>query len=193
MTRLRSMARPYALLKLAAAGGFRRLDRWVSSQLTDERLIKAHTFQSLYVGLAPHRALAIYAVIAHMDTVNGVFFPSHGGMHAIPQALADVAEKCGASFRYGVMAERVETDASGVTAVRLNTGERLPASHVVLACDLPRAHAGLLPETASDWRLRNPGTRRPAWSCTSGSTNACPTRPITPCISAATGGTGSAP
>ncbi|WP_021592131.1 phytoene desaturase family protein [Actinomadura welshii] len=156
MTRLRSMARPYALLKLAAAGGFRRLDRWVSSQLTDERLIKAHTFQSLYVGLAPHKALAIYAIIAHMDTVNGVFFPSRGGMHAIPQALADVAEKSGATFRYGVVAERVETDASGVTAVRLNTGERLPASHVVVACDLPRAHAGLLPETASDWRLRSP-------------------------------------
>lgn len=156
MTRLRGMARPYSLLRLLAAGGFRRLDRWVADQLTDERLIKAHTFQSLYVGLAPHKALAIYAAVAHMDTVGGVYFPSRGGMHAIPQALADVAEKAGASFRYGVLAERVETDASGVTAVRLETGERLPASQVVVACDLPRAHAGLLPQEAGDWRLRDP-------------------------------------
>ncbi|MFC4054990.1 phytoene desaturase family protein [Actinomadura syzygii] len=156
MTRLRGMARPYALLKLAAAGGFRRLDRYVSAHLTDERLIKAHTFQALYVGLPPQKALAIYAVIAHMDTVGGVYFPSSGGMHAIPRAMATVAEKAGASIRYGVRAERVEAGASGVTAVRLDGGERLPASRVVIACDLPRAHGGLLPEAAGDWRLRRP-------------------------------------
>ncbi|OLT11735.1 phytoene desaturase [Actinomadura sp. CNU-125] len=156
MTRLRDLARPYALLKLAAAGGFRRLDRFVAGQLRDERLIQAHTFQSLYVGLAPHQALAIYAVVAHMDTVGGVYFPRDGGMHAIPRALAGVAEKAGASVRYGVRAERVENGASGVRAVRLDTGERIAASHVVVACDLVRAHSGLLPEQAVDWRLRRP-------------------------------------
>ncbi|HEY8478598.1 MAG TPA: phytoene desaturase family protein [Spirillospora sp.] len=156
MTRLRAMARPPALLGLAAAGGFRRLDRFVASHLTDERLIRAHTFQSLYVGLPPGQALAIYAVVAHMDTVEGVYFPAEGGMHAVPLALAAVAEKAGAVFRYGVRAERVETDASGVTAVRLADGERLPAEHVVVACDLVAAHRGLVPEAARDWRLRRP-------------------------------------
>ena len=136
MTRLRSMARPVALLRLAAAGGFRRLDRFVASSLTDERLIKAHTFQALYVGLPPGRRLAIYAVVAHMDTVGGVYFPVTGGMHAIPRALATVAEKAGGVFRYGVRAERVETDASGVAAVRLDGGERVAAGEVVVACDL---------------------------------------------------------
>src|SRR5690606_37192964 len=34
MTSLRSMARPYTLLKLAAMGGFRRLDRLVAAHLT---------------------------------------------------------------------------------------------------------------------------------------------------------------
>lgn len=156
MTRLRSMARPLALLRLAAAGGFRRLDRFVASQLTDERLVRAHTFQALYVGLPPGKALAVYAVVAHMDTIGGVYFPAAGGMHAVPQALAAVAEKAGAVLRYGVRAERVETDASGVTAVRLEGGERLAAGAVVVACDLARAHRGLLPAAAGDWRLRRP-------------------------------------
>lgn len=156
MTRLRDMARPYALLRLAAAGGFRRLDRFVAGQLRDERLIRAHTFQSLYVGLAPQRALAIYAVVAHMDTVGGVYFPRGGGMRAVPRALADVAEKAGAQLRYGVRAERVETGAHGVRAVRLDTGERIAASHAVIACDRVRAQAELLPERADDWRLRRP-------------------------------------
>ncbi|GAA2909768.1 phytoene desaturase family protein [Streptosporangium fragile] len=157
MTRLRGLVQPRALARLAAMGGFRRLDGLVRSHLTDHRLVKAHTFQALYVGLSPRQALGIYAVIAHMDTVGGVFFPRHGGMHAIPQAMAAVAEKAGARFRYGVRATRVETGHSGVSGVLLDTGERLPADHVVVAGDLPRAHAeGLLPAEARDWRLRHP-------------------------------------
>ncbi len=65
----------------------------MSAQLTDERLVRAHTFQALYVGLAPDRALAIYAAVSHMDTVGGVYFPVEGGMRAIPEALAAAAEK----------------------------------------------------------------------------------------------------
>ena len=45
-------------------------------------------------GLAPHDALAIYAVIAYLDSVAGVYFPK-GGMHAVPKALAGAAEKHG--------------------------------------------------------------------------------------------------
>ncbi|MEU4329942.1 phytoene desaturase family protein [Nonomuraea dietziae] len=156
MTRLRAMARPLALARLAAMGGFRRLDRLVAAHLTDDRLIRAHTFQALYAGLSPRRALGIYAVISHMDTVGGVYFPRAGGMHAIPLALAALAEKLGTTFRYGTRATRVRTDSDGVTAVLLDSGERLAARTVVVACDLVNAHAGLLPEAAADWRLRRP-------------------------------------
>ncbi|MBW8485488.1 phytoene desaturase family protein [Actinomadura parmotrematis] len=156
VTRLRSLARPAALLRLAALGGFRRLDRLAAAHLTDDRLIKAHTFQALYVGLPPRRALGIYAVIAHMDTVGGVYFPREGGMHAIPRALAGVAEKAGAQLRYGTRAVRVEADSGGVTGVRLEGGERIAARQVVVACDLPSALAGLLPPGVADWRTRRP-------------------------------------
>ncbi|MGI5267971.1 phytoene desaturase family protein [Nonomuraea sp. CA-218870] len=155
MTRLRALARPAALLRLARLGGFRRLDRLAARYLTDPRLIKAHTFQSLYVGLSPQRALGIYAVIAHMDTVGGVYFPRHGGMHAIPAAMAALLEKLGANLRYGTPAERVETDGDGVTGVLLRDGERLAARHVVVACDRLAARR-LLPARAGDWRLRRP-------------------------------------
>lgn len=163
MTRLRALARPRALLRLAAAGGFRRLDRFVAGELTDERLIRAHTFQALYVGLSPFHALAIYAVVAHMDTVGGVYFPAEGGMRAVPLALAAVAEKAGAVLRYGTRALRVETDASGVAAVRLDTGERIPARHAVVACDRARAHAELLPRRRATGGCAARGIRRPAW------------------------------
>jgi len=156
MTRLRDLARPRVLARLAALGGFRSMDALVRSHLTDHRLVKAHTFQALYVGLPPRQALGIYAVIAHMDTVGGVFFPRDGGMHAIPVALATLAEKAGAHIRYGVRAVKVEAGSSGVSGVRLDTGERLAAGNVVVACDLSRAHTGLLPKGAGDWRIRRP-------------------------------------
>ncbi|MEV0616279.1 phytoene desaturase family protein [Nonomuraea sp. NPDC050404] len=155
MTRLRGLARPAALLRLAALGGFRRLDRLAARHLRDPRLIKAHTFQALYVGLSPRRALGIYAVIAHMDTVGGVYFPERGGMHAIPVAMAALLEKLGGGIRHGVRARRVETDGDGVTGVLLADGERLPAGQVVVACDRLAAQR-LLPGPAGDWRLRRP-------------------------------------
>ncbi|MFC4529381.1 phytoene desaturase family protein [Sphaerisporangium dianthi] len=156
MTRARALIRPYALARLAALGGFRNLDGLVRRHLTDERLVRAHTFQALYVGLSPRRALGIYAVITHMDTVGGVYFPRRGGMRAIPLAMAGAAEKAGARFKYGVRATRVETDGLGVTAVRLDTGERIAAGHVVVACDRVAAQRGLLPGEADDRRLRRP-------------------------------------
>ncbi len=155
MTRLGALARPLALARLAALGGFRRLDRLAARHLTDERLIRAHTFQSLYVGLSPQRALGIYAVIAHMDTVGGVYFPERGGMHAIPSALAALLEKLGAPVRYAARAREVQTDRDGVTGVLLEVGERLPAAHVVVACDRYAARR-LLPVLATDWRMRRP-------------------------------------
>ncbi|MDT7754786.1 MAG: phytoene desaturase, partial [Mycobacterium sp.] len=67
------------LAQLAAMGGFRRWDRMVRRFITDERLLRVFTFQALYAGVPPQRALAVYAVIAYMDTVAGVYFP-RGGM-----------------------------------------------------------------------------------------------------------------
>ncbi|MGW0808555.1 phytoene desaturase family protein [Nonomuraea sp. NPDC002799] len=156
MTRAGALARPRALARIAALGGFRRLDRLAARHLTDERLIMAHTFQALYVGLSPQRALGIYAVIAHMDTVGGVYFPERGGMHAIPAAMATLLEKLGAQLRYGTRARTVETDAAGVTGVLLADGERLPAAQVIVACDRFAAQRLLLPGRAADWRMRRP-------------------------------------
>jgi phytoene desaturase len=148
------LLRPLALLRLARLGGFRRLHALVATHLTDWRLRRAHTFQALYTGLSPFDALGIYAVVAHMDTVGGAFFPRRGGMHALPQALAGVAEKAGAGFRFSTRVERVEAGAAGVTGVVLAGGERLAAADVVVTSDLPAAYAHLLPPRARDWRLR---------------------------------------
>ena len=132
------------LARLIALGGFRRLAPKVASYLADERLQRLFSFQSLYAGLSPYDALAIYAVISYMDTVGGVYFP-RGGMHAVPRALADAATKHGVEIRCSTAVSRVEIANGRATGVITADGERIAADVVVLNPDLPIAYRDLLP------------------------------------------------
>lgn len=131
------------LARLAAIGGFRRLAPKVHEYLRDPRTRRAFTFQALYAGVSPYRALAVYAVIAYMDSVRGVFAP-RGGVHAVPAAMAAAAAKHGVQFRYDTEVAKVETSGNRATAVITTDGERIAADTVVLNPDLPAAHRDLL-------------------------------------------------
>jgi phytoene desaturase len=154
--RVRDLVQVKAMVRLARLGALRRMNGLAEHYLTDWRLIRAHTFQALYVGLDPASAPGIYSIVSAMDTVGGVHIPARGGMHAVPLALADVAAKAGAGLRFGTPAEHVVAGRSGVTGVWLAGGEVIRASSVIVAADLPAAHRGLLPAGAADWRLLRP-------------------------------------
>jgi phytoene desaturase len=140
------------LVALARRGGFGRLSRHVGRFFADDRLRRLFSFQALYAGVSPHRAMAAYAVIAQLDIGAGVWHPV-GGIAAVPTALAAAATDAGVSFRYGVTVEELETSGQRVSAVRLADGERLPADVVVVTTDQPHT---LVPG------LRGP--RRPTYS-----------------------------
>jgi phytoene desaturase len=132
------------LVRLAALGGFGRLGPQVARMLPDERLQRIFSFQALYAGVPPHRALGAYGVIAYMDTIGGVFFP-RGGMRQVGQAMADAAVAAGAEIVHGRAATGLERRGGRVTAVRHEDaaggdGARLPCDAVVLTPDLPVVH-----------------------------------------------------
>ncbi|SIN29109.1 phytoene desaturase family protein [Micromonospora cremea] len=132
------------LLKLLAGGAFRRLQTKINQFFRDPRTQRIFSFQAMYAGLAPHDALAIYAVIAYLDSVAGVYFP-RGGIHAVSQAMAGAAEKHGVQIRYDTTVTRVETANGRATGVLTVDGELVPADVVVLNPDLPVAYRDLLP------------------------------------------------
>ncbi|CAN5254998.1 phytoene desaturase family protein [soil metagenome] len=132
-----------ALARLVALGGARPLAGKVGQYLHDPRTQRLFSFQAMYAGLSPYDALALYAVVAYMDTVAGVFAPV-GGMHAVPVALAGAAGKHGVRFRYGSTVTGIERSAGRATAVLTGDGERIPADAVVLTPDLPVAMRTLL-------------------------------------------------
>ena len=131
------------LARLVALGGFGRLQRRVDSFLSDPRTRRLFSFQAMYAGLSPYRALALYSVISYMDSVAGVYLP-RGGVHALPVAMADAAVKHGVTIHYGVTVESVETVGDRATAVITADGDRFPADAVVLNPDLPVAYRDLL-------------------------------------------------
>ena len=140
------------LARLAALGAFRRLAPKVGQYLKDPRTRRVMSFQSMYAGLSPYDALAVYAVIAYMDSVAGVYFPV-GGMHAVPRALAGAAEKHGVSFRYGTSVTSVVVRDGRATGVVTADGEHHPADVVVLNPDLPVAYRELLPAAVTPRRV----------------------------------------
>lgn len=170
------MARPPSpMFKLLQLGGLRRLAKTVNSYFDDERLQRLFSFQAMYAGLSPFQALSIYAVIAYMDCVQGVYFPE-GGMHAVSQQLAAAAKKAGASFSYDTnVVEIVRTVSGAVNGVRLANGEVIAADAVVANPDLPVAYRTLLPGVSAP-RITRTGKYSP--SCTvmlSGRSGALPT------------------
>ncbi len=123
--------------------------RQSGKRFRDPRLHKLFSFQALYAGLSPESALALYAVITYMDSIEGVWFPD-GGMHAVPAALALAAEKAGVEFRYSEQVTEIlrRSDTGGVAGVRLASGEQVSADAVVCTLDLPVAYERLLPDLA---------------------------------------------
>ncbi|SDE95682.1 phytoene desaturase [Blastococcus fimeti] len=140
------------LVQLARRGGFGRLSTHVGKYFADDRLRRLFSFQALYAGVSPFRAIAAYAVIAQLDIGAGVWHPE-GGIGAVPRALAGAAADAGVTFRYGATVTELPTSGRRVGSVRLADGELLPADAVVVTTDAP-------------WRLVPgvPGPRRPVYS-----------------------------
>lgn len=133
------------LARLVALGGFGRLGRTVASMVPDERVRRLFSFQALYAGVAPDRALGAYGVIAYMDTVAGVWFP-RGGMREIGTAMAAAAEAAGATLHLGREVTGLDRSGGRVRAVRHRAAgtrertDRIDCDAVVLTPELPVAY-----------------------------------------------------
>ncbi len=127
------------LARLAAVGGFRKWDSMVKRYISDSRLRRVFTFQSLYAGVAPQDALAAYAVIAYMDTISGVYFP-RGGIRALPDAMAAAGADAGVQFQYCSNVTELERSGERITAVHTDRGQRIACDAVVLTSELPQTY-----------------------------------------------------
>ena len=132
--------------RLVRLGGFGRLGRKVASFFDDERLQRIFSFQAMYAGVAPYEALALYAVITYMDSIEGVFVPA--GRHArhVHRRSPTPSPRPGrrSATTSPVDARSCATATAPSRGVELAGGERLAADAVVCNADLPVAYRTLL-------------------------------------------------
>ena len=125
--------KPYSTLWHALSGHFR-----------DARLRQLYGRYATYAGSSPFLAPATLMLIAHVEQ-EGVWL-IEGGMHQLAVAMARLAERNGATIRYGADVAEVLTRNGRACGIRLagHENQRIQADAVVLNTDVSALGAGLL-------------------------------------------------
>jgi 1-hydroxycarotenoid 3,4-desaturase len=132
---------------LWAGAPFSTLWRELGHHFHDPRLRQLFGRYSTYCGSSPYAAPAMLMLIAHVEQ-QGVWLVE-GGMHRLASALAELAERRGAVFRYrSEITDIVVTD-QRVTGATLASGERIATDAVVVNADAAALSAGLLGTAAA--------------------------------------------
>jgi 1-hydroxycarotenoid 3,4-desaturase len=100
-----------------------------------------------YNGSDPMRAPATLNCIAHVELALGGYGVA-GGMSMVPQALARVARRCGATIDVNAAVERIVQDGNRVVGVVVNGGT-IRADAVVVNADVGALRTTLLPSSAA--------------------------------------------
>ncbi len=124
----------------------------IGRYFTDPHLKAAFTFQNMYLGLSPYDAPATYSLLQYTELADGVWLPV-GGMYAVIESLARIAEQKGVRFMYNAPAAHIEIEGSRASGVILADGSRLTADIIVANADLPYVYKHLLPANHTSQQL----------------------------------------
>lgn len=130
-----------------------RHHRYARSFFKNDHLIKAFTFQNIYVGQDPTKAPALFSMIPAAELIEGSLF-TMGGMYSIVQKICSLAEELGVEFFYNSQVERIEADSNRVKGVVLKGGEKSEADFIIANADLPYVYNELLPDNHLAHRLK---------------------------------------
>lgn len=145
-------------LDLVRRVGFGNLDRLVRTSpfatlwsslgehFSDTRLRQLFARYATYVGCSPFLAPATLMLIAHVEQ-DGVWLVK-GGMRRVADAIRELAETQGATFRFDAEVRRILIARGRAAGVELADGERLEADAVVFNGAPDALAAGLLGDGA---------------------------------------------
>lgn len=141
---LTDLANPGAIWRLLSTGALANLYGQVQRHFGDDRLAKAFSFHSMFLGLSPMAAPAMYSLITYADLSLGMWYP-RGGMYGLVEDLTALAGEMGVEIRLSAPAAEIEVGADGrARGVRLESGATLAADAVVCNADLPYAYRRLV-------------------------------------------------
>jgi phytoene desaturase len=134
---------PASLRGIVAVRAHRRMYPEVARYFRDDRLRAALTFQTMYLGISPYRSPAVYGLLPYTELAGGIWYP-RGGLHALPLALARLADELGVRVHYGAPVAKIAIESRRARGLRLAGGDFVPADAVLCNADLPWAYRNLI-------------------------------------------------
>jgi 1-hydroxycarotenoid 3,4-desaturase len=119
----------------------------LSDHFQDPRLHQLFARYATYVGANPFFAPATLMLIAHVEQ-DGVWLV-RGGIGQVARAIAGLAERQGATFRFGADVHHVNVSGGRATGVTLTGGEVVEADAVVFNGDISALPGQLRPVPAT--------------------------------------------
>ncbi len=114
----------------------------LSRHFKDPRLQQLFGRYATYCGTSPYQAAATLMLVAHVEQ-EGVWLVD-GGMHRVAAAMAALAARHGARFRYDTPVAEVMVASGRAAGVRLANGEVIHADAVIMNGDPAALATGLL-------------------------------------------------
>ena len=138
------LANPSAGARMLTTRALANLYEHVASFFESEKLRKAFTFHSMFLGLSPFDAPAMYCMITYADFVGGVHYPV-GGIYSIIEDMVNLAQERGVELRTSSPVAEIVVQNGRAVGVQLESGERISADIVVSNADLPYTYKKLIP------------------------------------------------
>ncbi len=141
------LANPMAGVRLVQTSAYQNLYGQVGKYFHTDKLRKAFSFHSMFLGLSPFDALAMYSLITYADLVEGMHYPV-GGIYSIIEDMVKLCAEMGVILRTGTAVKEINVRAAGTTrkatGVTLQSGEVVPADIVVSNADLVYTYKRLI-------------------------------------------------
>lgn len=107
-------------LNFGKIGAFDTMHGANSKAFNDPRLVQVFNRYATYNGSSPYLAPATLNVIAHVEIVEGAYYPE-GGMYSITTSLVQLAKDIGVEFRFGTPAKEILVKDRKAYAIRTNS------------------------------------------------------------------------
>ncbi|WP_173916649.1 NAD(P)/FAD-dependent oxidoreductase [Halobacillus sp. Marseille-Q1614] len=114
---------------------FQSMNSFFSKYFSHQGIVQSLNRYATYIGSSPYRCPATFAMIAHLELNDGVYYVK-GGNTRIAAAFVKAARNQGAKLHSGTEVTRLLTSKNKITGVQLSNGEKIHADHVILNGDL---------------------------------------------------------
>lgn len=140
------LTNPSAGWPLLKTKAYQNLYRQVSDYFQSDKLRKAFSFHSMFLGLSPFSALAMYSMITYADMALGMWYPL-GGIYSIIEDMIKLAKDVGVQLCMNSPVKKILVENRKAVGVLLESGTVEHADLVISNADLPYTYQSLIDES----------------------------------------------